>query len=557
MVLNAGMQLGDYRILRHLGRGGMGDVYLAEHSLMGVPYAVKTLREEFAGLHGFRERFLTEAQVMAKLHHPHIVRVNNMGEEAELKAYYLVLDYVEGPNGTPETLEQRLNAREGRLRIDETAAVARQIGGAVSLAHGRSVLHRDIKPGNILFNRENQCLLSDFGLAKMVGEESLIASIDKSVSIGLQRSRAGIKGAADPSLGSDETAGVSSEVEALVGTFHYMAPEVKDGQSATERSDLFSLAVVLYRCLTGRRPRMRYKDPSKIDGSISPAWDHALGKAMEDEPGDRQESIEEFLEDLRGVIGADGISRISIAGATMGTGDEDALRESEEAWSFAERFSGRPNDGDIQECINDLTDSGIVGGGKLTRAQAQSVLRSVCEKWLIEDRKRREREAWEKVREADHPQRPSDSKMAYEDFLKAFPDGAHAKQAQGRVEELTRWLEEEQKAWRTVEKEKTLAAYRSYAEKYVVGGLYLAEARAEIERLEKEEADRNRDEELWNEACEQNTVEAYRHYLSESPTKSRAEEAESKVVELLDAAARKQDEELWAEAAGSEYSRII
>ena len=201
---------GRFAVEREVGSGGMGVVFLARDLALDRPVAIKLLPPRLAPVPGLRDRFLQEARTAARLSHPHIVPVHTVEEHGELA--FFVMGFVEG-----ETLAQRV-ARAGPLAAPEALRVFQEIAWALAYAHRHGVIHRDVKPGNILLERATgRALLSDFGIAQV------------------------------------EPAGLS-EGQAVVGTVRYMSPEQIGGGPLDGRSDLFSLGGAAYFALTGRPP---------------------------------------------------------------------------------------------------------------------------------------------------------------------------------------------------------------------------------------------------------------------------------------------------------------
>jgi len=203
-------QLGPYRIIRQLGRGGMGTVYEGTLIETGEPAAIKILSSTLAHDEGFRERFKSEIETLRKLRHPNIVRLYGFGEEEDHLFY--AMELIVG-----RSLEDDLQAGR-RFQWREVTDYAIQTCRALKHAHDRGVVHRDIKPANLLVSGEGQIKLSDFGIAKLFGASGVTA------------------------------------VGGVLGTAEYMAPEQTDGRPITPRCDLYSLGGVMYTLLAGRPP---------------------------------------------------------------------------------------------------------------------------------------------------------------------------------------------------------------------------------------------------------------------------------------------------------------
>jgi serine/threonine-protein kinase len=199
-----------YRLDERVGGGGMGEVWRATDEVLSRTVAVKVMRPELLEEPGFAERFLAEARTMATIKHRGVVAVHDYrGDQA---GAFLVMEYVEG-----EALSRRLH-RFGRLDPVRTMALIAQAADALQAAHDRGVVHRDIKPGNLLVTADDTLILTDFGIARSAASTPLTAT------------------------------------GAVIGTPSYLAPEQVLGQPASTRSDLYALGVVAYECLSGRRP---------------------------------------------------------------------------------------------------------------------------------------------------------------------------------------------------------------------------------------------------------------------------------------------------------------
>ncbi len=290
---------GRYRMLSRLGSGGMADVYLARDESLGRLVAVKVLKSSLAADQEFVERFRIEAQAAASLNHRAIVAVYDRGRAGG--SPYIVMEYVGG-----ESLKQRLK-REGRLEPDEAAALALAVLSALRAAHEQHIVHRDITPANVLIDEHGAVKVTDFGIAR-VGESALTRS------------------------------------GAMLGTTSYVSPEQAQGKPADERSDLYSLGVVLYQMLTGRPPFRGENDvavalqhvsvappnPRSVAEGVPEAYAAVVMRALCKRPEDRYQSAAEFADALRAARAAGARRRIQAAGAatasagTTGTGSTGA-----------------------------------------------------------------------------------------------------------------------------------------------------------------------------------------------------------------------------------------
>jgi len=266
------LQNGRYAILKKLGEGGKGVVYKARDTVLNRVVAIKMLKSASSSDEGY-SRFIREAQAVAKLNHPNIVSIYDIGKENEKQ--FFVIEFVDGMSlrGLVETYP------EGKCDVQTVLRTAIDVCGALQFAHSHGVLHRDVKPENILITQEGVAKLMDFGLAKMLGEP-----------------------------------GVTKE-GVIVGTVAYVAPENALGKGADQRSDLYSLGAVLYETVTGKPP-FAGEDPVKIifghihDYPVSPirlnpkvpqALSDCVMKLLEKEPSRRYQSAAELLQALRSV----------------------------------------------------------------------------------------------------------------------------------------------------------------------------------------------------------------------------------------------------------------
>ncbi|HYX44379.1 MAG TPA: Stk1 family PASTA domain-containing Ser/Thr kinase, partial [Acidimicrobiales bacterium] len=258
---------GRYQIVRHLARGGMAEVYLARDLLLDRPVALKVLFPEFSTDPSFVERFRREARAAANLNHPNIVSVYDWGEEGG--TYFIVMEYVEGP-----TLRDVIRG-EGPLFANRAAEIGAEIAAALEFAHRRGVIHRDVKPGNVLIS--GMVKVTDFGIAR----------------------------AGDPQESLTQTG-------AVMGTASYFSPEQAQGLPIDNRSDVYSLGVVLYEMVAGRPPftgdspvaiayqhvREQPVPPSEHNPDVPPAFEAIVMKALAKNRADRYESAEALRADL-------------------------------------------------------------------------------------------------------------------------------------------------------------------------------------------------------------------------------------------------------------------
>jgi eukaryotic-like serine/threonine-protein kinase len=262
---------GRYRLEARIGAGGMSTVYRALDETLQRQVAIKLMNREVASDSDQLERFRREARAVAQLSHPHVVGVIDAGEDEGRP--YIVFEYVEG-----ETLKERIR-RQGQLPVTEAVAYAIEIARALGAAHARHIVHRDVKPQNVLIDEEGSAKVTDFGIARTLDEEGLTAD------------------------------------GRVIGTTDYVAPEQALGQPVTGQSDLYSLGIVLYEMLSGEvpykgdsqvavamkhvredLPDIQFKRP-EVSASLAAVIDRATAKRKEDRYADDAELIAD-LEDV-------------------------------------------------------------------------------------------------------------------------------------------------------------------------------------------------------------------------------------------------------------------
>src|SRR5215471_16172435 len=265
MALTPGTKLGPYEIVAPLGAGGMGEVYRARDTRLERTVAIKILPPHLSSDPVRKQRFEREAKIISSLNHPHICVLYDIGSQDGVD--YLVMECLEG-----QTLARRLE--KGPLSLDQVLQYGAQIAGALDRAHRSGVVHRDLKPGNIMLTPVGAKLL-DFGLAKPAPPMASLATLTATKN--------------DSPLTEEGT---------VVGTFQYMSPEQVEGKDLDSRSDIFSLGAVLYEMLTGQRAfqgksqltvasAILEKEPapvSSIKPMTPPALDHAIRRCLSKEP---------------------------------------------------------------------------------------------------------------------------------------------------------------------------------------------------------------------------------------------------------------------------------
>ncbi|RXI98057.1 Stk1 family PASTA domain-containing Ser/Thr kinase [Anaerobacillus alkaliphilus] len=259
---------GRYQILETIGGGGMANVYKAHDAILNRTVAVKVLRPQFSDDEEFIRRFRREAQAATSLSHPNVVNIYDVGEEADL--YYIVMEYVAGL-----TLKQLIQQR-GSLPISEIIGIMSQISSAIAHAHANHIVHRDIKPHNILISESGEAKVTDFGIARAM------------------------------------TSATITHTNSVMGSVHYLSPEQARGGLVNEKSDIYSLGIVLYEMVTGRVPfsgdtavsiaikhlQTEVPSPRKTNPTLPQSVENIILKATAKDPFHRYTSVRELEEDL-------------------------------------------------------------------------------------------------------------------------------------------------------------------------------------------------------------------------------------------------------------------
>jgi serine/threonine protein kinase len=277
---------GRYRLESRLGYGGMSTVHLAVDQRLERQVAVKLLAEHLADEPAFVSRFQREAQAAARLVHPNIVQVFDSGRDEQTGQYFIVMEYIQGSSGAEILRDQSW------VEVDEALAIIEQACEGLHYAHRHGVVHRDVKPGNLLRSREGEVKLADFGIAKATEQSSI------------------------------------TQVGSVLGTAAYLAPEQARGEEAGPSADLYALGVVTYQLISGRLPyeatsltelalKQQQEEPPTLDtlvAAVNPELADAIAIALALDPRDRYQTAREMRRALSD--GAEGIPPGETSGRT-------------------------------------------------------------------------------------------------------------------------------------------------------------------------------------------------------------------------------------------------
>jgi YVTN family beta-propeller protein len=392
----AGQRLGPYEIVEAIGRGGMAVVYKALQPTLRRFVAIKVLPPYFVHEEGFRQRFQQEAETVAQLQHPNILPIFDYGQEGEV--LYIVMPLVTGG-----TLRQWL-AREAPLA--HAIHILDRILNALEYAHSQQVIHRDIKPGNILLSPEDWPLLADFGLAKLV----------------------------EPSLRATRSG-------SIIGTPEYMAPEQSQGGPVDQRTDLYALGIILYEMLTGRRPfegqtpmavilrhiQDAVPSPRQFNPQLSSVWDEVIYRSLAKQPAERYPSARAMAEALQA------------------------------AWRQAQQEGGpsyTTASVDIRQLYESARRARAAGDWQLVLTHCDQLLRILPEHTEAQHLRATAAEALERAQEQERlarlvqqgdealaAERLTDAQACYEAALQGDPTLAGARTGLARVQEARTWRE--------------------------------------------------------------------------------------------------------------------
>ncbi|WP_338555825.1 Stk1 family PASTA domain-containing Ser/Thr kinase [Paenibacillus sp. KS-LC4] len=325
---------GRYEILTRIGGGGMALVYKAHDVLLNRNVAVKVLRQQFVHDEEFIRRFRREAQSAAALSHPNVVSIYDVGQEED--THYIVMEYIEGSNLNEIIVER------APLQADESVRIAIQICDALGHAHQNHIIHRDIKPHNILIGKNGRVKVTDFGIARAV------------------------------------TSSTITQTGSVLGSVHYFSPEHAKGVSTGEKSDLYSLGIVLYQMLTGNLPFLgespisvalkhlqeTFEEPRALNPHIPQSVENVILRAMRKNPGERYHSAQEMLNDLETCLSPNRRNEEKVSFAHVNDLDETRvmpairgsdlrpIRQSESSYEKAEVSSDQASRQGEREVLN-------------------------------------------------------------------------------------------------------------------------------------------------------------------------------------------------------------
>jgi|GEM_PF-3154244 len=280
----------------------MGEVYEAVQESLNRSVALKVLPPHLAADVEFVKRFNRESGALAQLSHPYIVRIFDRGRDGEL--YYFVLEYIEGKSGDPTTLQHLLRSKT-HFTVPFLAGLLRQIAEALAYVHSKGVIHRDVKPSNVLLDQWDNARLADFGIAQVLG----LAAADR-----LHLTMPGT----------------------VLGSLAYLAPEQRNGNVGVDaRADIYSCGVMCYQMLTGQMPEGAFEPPSQLVSGVSAAWDVMIERALQRNPDRRFPNMEEFLAALQQIM-SHGSEQMHLVGNSEGSESSQVMSQTLQAAALRE-----------------------------------------------------------------------------------------------------------------------------------------------------------------------------------------------------------------------------
>jgi hypothetical protein len=317
MAIAALENVGPYRIIRPIASGGMGAVYLAEHTNLHREVALKTLKSELSNDDEFISRFQREARVASQIEHPNVLKIFDLGFDAEHKLHYMAMDYV--PNGTLDGRLKTLRSENRTMAEREALMITRGVAAGLAAAHAKGLVHRDIKPSNIMLREDGSPLLADFGIV-LASEATKLTSTGR-----------------------------------VFGTPLYMSPEQALGKTVDARSDIYTLGIMLFEMLSGRPPfradtpialiQKHLKEPlpaiTVTGRAISFPTRRLIERACAKQPGDRFRNAGEFERAITHILGESSASTLGRVAAQLSllrpTRDDRSVRAAAATGGFALR----------------------------------------------------------------------------------------------------------------------------------------------------------------------------------------------------------------------------
>jgi serine/threonine-protein kinase len=278
--LGVGYSLSHYRILKKIGAGGMGEVFLATDTQLKRSVALKILPAEFCCDAERIQRFKQEARVASALNHPNIITIHEIGEVDD--RLFIATEFIDG-----ETLREKIKKND--LNVYESVRIAEQVAAGLSVAHGAHIIHRDIKPENIMIRRDGYAKILDFGLAKLIEKKLEILDAE-----------------------AETQAQVNTRPGMIIGSVSYMSPEQARGRDIDERTDIWSLGVCLYEMLTGKNPfvgetisdslaALIHIEPKPLDENLPIELQRIVRKTLQKDANKRYQTVKDLLIDLEDV----------------------------------------------------------------------------------------------------------------------------------------------------------------------------------------------------------------------------------------------------------------
>ena len=338
-MLNNGTFIADrYEIVGQVGTGGMSDVYKAKDHTLGRYVAIKVLKSEFSEDTNFVSKFRTEAQSAAVLEHPNIVNIYDVGSENGI--HYIVMEYVEGI-----TLKTYIG-KKGQLTYKEALSIAIQVGRGIQAAHAKNIVHRDIKPQNIIISTDGKVKVTDFGIARAVSENTIHSDV--------------------------------------MGSVHYASPEQARNGYVSNRSDIYSLGIVMYEMVTGRVPfdgdstvavaiqhlQDEMDPPSKYAPNLPISLEKIIQKCTQKSPDRRYDSMESLLIDLRKALlnpNEDFVTLVPFSQDKTRVLTDDEVNEIKKKTEAVKQDEPEPEEDDMSEYDDDDAEEGRFLNSKMEK----------------------------------------------------------------------------------------------------------------------------------------------------------------------------------------------